>query len=448
MRRWYEHLNDKILEDLVTRSGITPEEVAHFVQCDECQRRAKTLPIAKDRSVTRLLLELKPLIAKIREAPGEIDVADHFYAMGEEIAEAKGLVLRAAATEHPEEIVRGETVMPEALAQGVLEAAAGLRQTHPERLITLARLGLDRLEQGHQEGRVSSQLRAELEGQLLAELGNAHRILGRFAEADRALRRARELVLNSREDLPKAHVAWLSATYLEDIRQFDRAERQAQQAIDLYRRVGNQQLLDVARFRYATIAFVQGDLEEAERRLLAVLASVEDPFTELSACFRLAKTYTLQGNPFAGAHLLKRVRELADAFVDSPNVWVMIEWLQALILGGTLSPLKGAELLKGVRDHYLKRGILVDAGLASVDLSMLLLQGGKPQEAAEIAAQALEAFRAQPVDFPQALAALRIFEEAIREDKLCHTLYRDTTLEMIRFALDRETQAWVKRKYG
>lgn len=409
------HLTDSLLRALITQEEVVTAEVGtHFVTCPTCQARAWELEPDRTGWVLAGLDHLGDLTR--RGGPASLASLNRVHRLAAlRRAETAELVERLAEADDPERLLRDSDADPLFLAASVLQWALAVRQDDPRKILRLCNLAMDCLtaEPGA-ETRVPE--RAML-AQLKAEAGNAHRILAQPVQADASIAESLKLSQDCADPLAVAFILLCASSHFKDVRRFEEAERLARCSVSLYRRYGRRKEIEKAEWQLAFIPYRQGDIEEARTRLTAFLETKpEDPLCELATVAHLVRLDLMEGQAFKAGRFLSRLRELSGKLPHgSKGLSIKIDWHIALIMGGVRQLETGARLLSSVRHYYLDQGILFDAAIATVDLAYLLLKAGKKEDAADVAAEAVEAFRGDSTNYPYAVADVWLNQPLYRD---------------------------------
>ncbi|HYU32574.1 MAG TPA: hypothetical protein VEW48_10465 [Thermoanaerobaculia bacterium] len=92
-------------------------------------------------------------------------------------------------------------------------------------------------------------------------------------------------------------------------------------------------------------------------------------------------------------------------------------WLRGDIAAGQGDLAAAERAYVGTRDGFIGQGIGYDAAMVSLDLAVLYLRQGRAADVRRIAEEMIPLFQAQDVH-REALAALVLFQEAARQDRL------------------------------
>jgi transcriptional regulator with XRE-family HTH domain len=136
------------------------------------------------------------------------------------------------------------------------------------------------------------------------------------------------------------------------------------------------------------------------------------------------------GHPTEAEALLPAVREKA---VDLGNELDVIRclWLEGRVAVGLERREEALPALEQVRRYFTSKQIAYDAALASLEVAVLYLEAGQAGEVKRLAEEMLWIFTAQGVH-QEALAALKLFCEAARQESATVELARRVITEMER----------------
>lgn len=255
-----------------------------------------------------------------------------------------------------------------------------------------------------------------------AYLGNACRIASDLRRAERALARAevylRRLGLGM-DPLTEAEVLGFQASLCNTQGRFDEAGRLLDRAIVLYREAGDSHLEGRCLILKGMVLGDAGQPQMAIRTLRLGLARIEpdeEPRLLLAAWHNLLWYLNDGGRHREARELLEASRALYLELGDRMHL-VRLRWLEGRIALG-LGRLDEAEAaLRLARDAFAEREIGFDAALASLDLALVHARRGEAAEVKRIAAEILPIFQASAVH-PEALAALRMFQEAAEAERV------------------------------
>lgn len=261
-----------------------------------------------------------------------------------------------------------------------------------------------------------------------AYLGNARRVLGDFAGAEKAFRRAEFHFQQSHLDpLDEALLSHLRASLCIDQRRFDEALALLDDALAIYREIGEvHQMGRVLMTRGVTLLY-GGAPESAAasyRESLALLDEQEEPRLRFACCKNLLLCLTEAGRGAEAAALLPETRTLAEAVAD-PLDLVRLRWAEGRIAAALGRADEAEAAFRATQDELLAARLPWDAALVTLDLAELLLRHGRAAETRELAEQTLPIFQALHVH-REALAALVVFQRAAEMDGLTVALVKET----------------------
>jgi len=254
--------------------------------------------------------------------------------------------------------------------------------------------------------------------------------------------RAEELFALARQIMDKhgvtdsaviARVDDLVGSLRKDQRRFPEAERLLKRAAVLYGLVRSSE--DHARVlvKLADTYSARGSLEPAIETIqtaLALLGADSDRFLRLCAHYNLAFYLVSAGRLDEAADQLEADEPLYRRF---PEPWAQLRllWLQGDISAGKGDFAAAEQAYFETREGFIVHHMGYDAAMVSLDLAILYLREERLSDVQQLAEEMLPIFQAQDVN-REALAALRLFQEAARRQEL--------TVEKV-----RELAAWLRR---
>lgn len=279
----------------------------------------------------------------------------------------------------------------------------------------------------------------DLRARAYAHLGNARRVLGELRSAETAMWKAESCLTLSMtgNDLVRAEIFDLAASLRRAQRRFPEALTLWDQAFALYEPSGETARLGDLLIKKAKAMEEAGNPERAIEELHRA-ASLLDPEKDaklffyarhnLLACLILVERYE------EAAQILPAIQQMARG-LDNPLNLVRLQWAEGRIEFG-LGRLDRAEgHFQQVRQEFLCRAMGFDAALVSLDLALLLAQGGRYQELKQLAMEVIPVFEAQDVH-REAMAAVLMFQKACNEETLTAEMARQ-----IASALEKSRQA-------
>lgn len=254
-----------------------------------------------------------------------------------------------------------------------------------------------------------------------AFIGNACRAEGHLGEAGRHFAHARQVMADHGVTNPEviARVDDLIGSLRKDQRRLPQAEKLLKRAAALFELTHSSDDAARALIKLGAVYNHQKDARraiETTRSALALLGPEAEPRLYLCGVYNLAFYLTAAERFEEAAEVLEWNEALFRRF---PEPWTQLRllWLRGDIALG-LGDLAAAEqAYAGTRDGFIAQGIGYDAAMVSLDLAMLYLRQGQTAEVQRIAEEMIPLFKSQDVH-PEAVAALVLFQEAIRQDRL------------------------------
>jgi tetratricopeptide (TPR) repeat protein len=263
-----------------------------------------------------------------------------------------------------------------------------------------------------------------------AHLGNALRVQGDHAAAERELDRACEL--HQQAAGCRAPGAWYNPGRLFG---FQASLRRAQ------RRFGDVlALLDQglacdrggeAPYLLINKARLLRELGEAEaalevfQRAEPYLAAGVEPRLAFIARANLAYCLSLLERHEEAEHWLAEARRLAEPSAGALDR-LRLDWVGARVAAGTGRVAEGIATLERVRRELAALDLDYDAALAALELAALLLEQGETARVQALVREMLPAFQSRAIH-REALAALRLFRQAVEQERATAELAREVT---------------------
>ncbi|HEX5718944.1 MAG TPA: hypothetical protein VF179_22470 [Thermoanaerobaculia bacterium] len=262
----------------------------------------------------------------------------------------------------------------------------------------------------------------------VASMANASRVGGNPRRAEEHFSHARYLVTEHgvTEAAILARIDDLEGSLRKDQRLLTRAEELFTRAVMLYQLADSR--VDMARvlLNLGATHNLQGNPDlavEVARAALAELSPEREPRLYMSGRYNLALFLVDSGEPGQAAEVLDSDADLYKRYPES--------WLQLRLTGlrGKIAQAQGdfaaAETaFLQMRDGFLQEGLGYDAAIVSMDLALLYLRQGRTAELKTLAREMLPIFRSQDVH-REAVAALVLFQEAVREEQISAAFVRE-----------------------
>jgi hypothetical protein len=121
-----------------------------------------------------------------------------------------------------------------------------------------------------------------------------------------------------------------------------------------------------------------------------------------------------------------------------PEPWAQLRllWLQGDIAAGKGDLTAAEQAYLETREGFIAYRMGYDAAMVSLDLAILYLRGDRWADVQQLAEEMISIFQAQDVD-REALAALRLFQEAARRQELTVEKVRELAIWLRRTAADQ-----------
>lgn len=260
-------------------------------------------------------------------------------------------------------------------------------------------------------------------------IANSFRIRFKMAEAQKAFEVAEQnLAQGTRDPRQRAQVLSMKGVMLYELHRFDEAQRHFDQAAAIHRWAGDVEGEVRCRISKANAFELAGDLDQTIATLekaaqLAPPDSDIDPY--LLTCIQHNRALCLvqTGRAEEARRLLPELRKSMQR--DGMRVnRIRLRWLEARVARELGETGRAEELLRRVRDGFLREDMSLGAAIASLDLAALLLDGGRTAETRELAKEMVRIFNSLDVQ-REAFAALILFQQAALRDQASAQMVRD-----------------------
>jgi transcriptional regulator with XRE-family HTH domain len=221
--------------------------------------------------------------------------------------------------------------------------------------------------------------RAGLQGYAWAFVGNARRVPGNFAGAERAFEKSGELWRvggkRAQQILDSTRLLSLEASLRRDQRRFAEALDLLDRALEI------DQGQRAVRLLLSKTALCQqmGDYEaalEVSMRLVQILEGEVDPRLRLGHYFNLGAALCHLGRAEEAREIVEEVKRLALEQGNQLDL-VRVGWLEGKLAWGLGDHQKAVSLLRQVRRDFLAADMAFDADLVTAELSGLLVETGR-----------------------------------------------------------------------
>jgi len=260
--------------------------------------------------------------------------------------------------------------------------------------------------------------RQRLQGYCWAFIGNARRVGSDHRVAEQAFAEAHKLW----EAGAAADPCVLDASRVLDLEaSLRRTQRRFAEAVEL---LDQALAVSVTPARAAHILLAKGftyeQMGDCERAIAALqqaaplIDAEREPRQLFGLRFNLAVNLCHLGRYAEATPIVAEVRELAIALRNDLDLLRLL-WLEARVAAGLGRRAEAIAALRQVRDDFAAGGLSFDAGLASLNLAVLLLDEGRTAEVRELASEMLPIFGSLSID-REALATLQVFCQAAEQE--------------------------------
>ena len=274
-----------------------------------------------------------------------------------------------------------------------------------------------------------------LKAQGWAWLGNARRLALDFPAAERAFQEAEwSLPAIGRGQFVVAEVLYYKAALRRFQRLFDEATSLADEATRLFRTDGGATDIARALLLRADISLYSGRFEDSIPDLLEaqdLLKGQGETFLEMAAFHNLAFGYASSGD-WQKAHRIRPTiqRLFAELPAGHDRLRCHIRWLDALIAFGE-GDLRSAErLLVQVKDEMLQAEEIGHVAVASLELGLIFIAGGRYNSAARNIAESLPLLSAFDLRREE-IAAIKMLRTSLERENVSRMVVEEA-LETLR----------------
>jgi tetratricopeptide (TPR) repeat protein len=270
-------------------------------------------------------------------------------------------------------------------------------------------------------------------------MGNALRAQGNLKAADWHFTFARHIIVHNgvTDPLTIAEVDWFEGTLRKDQRRFDEAEELLVRAVTFYRLAGEERR---AAYPLVTLGLLQADRQDhrhARDAFLLALRLIDTAKDARLYCYahhNLIRTLCFLGHYTAAAESLASGRDL---YLQHPDLYTRsrLVWLEGMIAAGLGHFDEAEAAFLSLRQHFLEEGNGYDAGMVSLDLALLYLKTQRMGELRQLAEELLPIFEAEDLH-AESRAALMLFQEAVREERVTVTFVEELAAYLNRVRTD------------
>ena len=255
---------------------------------------------------------------------------------------------------------------------------------------------------------------SRVRGYALAHWANVLRVQGKLQEADVCMEEAKALWMAGVDP-----IGVLDPGRLLDLEgSLRRAQRKFEEALSLFdQAVTAGRSPERALMSKGAVYDVMGDYNQAVVTFLIARPRVDslgDPRLKNMLRLNLASSLCHISRHGEAAELIEEVRR-NPAGLGKIDI-ARIPWLEGRILAGLGNPWEARRLLAEAREKFAAEFMSYDVVLALLEEAGLLLAAGRTEEVKTLTLELAKVFRSKGVH-PEALNALRIFDEAVRQEE-------------------------------
>lgn len=276
---------------------------------------------------------------------------------------------------------------------------------------------------------------ADQQARAAAYMANALRARGDLRGARERFKLARFVIQTQGVTNPLiyAEVDSAEAILSMDQRRFRDAEALLNRSVILYSLAGAKPQIAHPLVTLGLLHYHRGEYAKAVEMTQAATHLIHletDPRLYLSARHNLALFLCEAGSCTAAAEVLQADRDLYRQFPDL-YTQLRLQWLDGKIAYGLGQAAEAERALSSAREGFRVQGIGYDAAMVSLDLALIYLKQGRRSELIRLAEEMHEIFKAGDVH-REAVAALLLFEEAVRTETLSAELVQELSWYMKR----------------
>lgn len=263
----------------------------------------------------------------------------------------------------------------------LLDESDAARLVEPRRALQLAQLAVELARLLPCEA-VSAELRADLQAEAWARIGNAQRLVGEYREAERSFQRAEVLrSKGSLDPLIETELLRFQAHLRKAQRRFREALALAEQAVEVAERCGDRCAAGSAQIVVGTTLYRSGQPAEAVIALSAAATRINaqsEPAAGWSVLGELIHALNESGRSQIALRALAGTRSVFA--LTPPAVQKSAMWLEGRLRVAAGDFHQAARLLEQVRRISRKSGADYDLALATVELCLVYAKVRRPNE--------------------------------------------------------------------
>jgi len=273
---------------------------------------------------------------------------------------------------------------------------------------------------------------ADLQAEAYAHLGNAERLCTRHSDAEDALNLAEARWVSGSRAPSTAALLWeFRGSLFESVRDFESAIRALRVAERYHCQIGDPEGIAKVNVKLGIVLGLGGDSHGAIKHLRSAIRTTASEDLLRFAVQPLLRFLTEAGEAEAALIVLRQCAGLIHN--GSPLYTLKVAWHQGKIdlALGTFEA--AGQIFMEVRDHYLHRGMAMEAALVSLDLAVSYARLRRRDKVKAVASEIEPLFQALGIG-PEAAAARLLREVCEAED--------------VEAALDRTAAALLENNTG
>jgi tetratricopeptide (TPR) repeat protein len=408
----------------------------HLLLCEECEQLYLEISFTASDDGTHLANgpeesgDYTPVIERVLRA-ARAELARRGKVMSDEQGQAEEALrelLELPASQRLRRIEEEHRLQTWAVAERLIEICRSRGLEDPDEASHIGELAVQvsrRLDaRTYGEGRVQ-----DLLARAWSCLGNARRLQSDLSGAARAFRSAEiHLSHGSGDPSEEALMLELKACLLRSERRFDEALALFDEAVELYRLLTEPHLTGRALIQRGITLGLTDRVQEGIAALSEGLALIEtgnEPRLELHGRHNLFCFLLEEGRLLEAQALLAEIQR-GRTRLGGTDPLLPQRWLEGRLAAALDHTTDAEEALRETRDRFLAAGAGVNAALVSLELAALYARQGHHQQLVEVADALFALFQTR--DLPrEAIAALTLFQEAVREGKVTGDLIAEVS---------------------
>ncbi len=320
----------------------------------------------------------------------------------------------------------GERFASPRLAQILMERSHDARYADPEAMLHWAEVARSVATRCSPEALGSAARLADLRARAWSQYGNALRVAGRLRDSEEAMITAQGYLKTGTGDPAlRAKLCEQIASLHTFQRRFDAAIATLNEAVEIYRQIGETHALARTLVQEAIACLYAGLAENAVvllNRAIPLIDHEEDPHLLLAACHNLVRCYIDLDQPEQALSIYSETRNLYKEFDDS-LILLRAGWQEGQLLRD-LGHLRAAEsALLRAQAGFMERGLMYEVAVVCLDLAALYVKLKAIEDLRQTVTATIPIFRALHVD-REALASLLQLQQVADQEQQALALIR------------------------